>query len=386
MPPGTSADRHVRLPYIDALRGIACLWVIFYHASIYGMPPFPEHSDPLLAPFNPHYAVSIGYLGVHLFLVLSGFCLTYPLLRRTPLSEVRLDLRDFARRRAKRILPPYYVALALFAPIAYDASSPLYHPTVWFDVPAHLLLIHNVFPETINTINGSFWSLALECQLYLLFPLLLGLARKYGFAPLLLLSLAIGVLWQRGCLAFPPPADTFEWNAPRFYAVPGRLFQFVCGMAAACLITEGRSIGPERISRGAMGTLAAIAPIAVLATRSASSQFTVWADHLWAIVFAALVVTLHQESPARFEGRVGRIIVGVGTLSYSLYLVHQPLLQLIRGRLLTLTDLPPVVNSFVFWLFALPLVIMAGRVFYGLVESPKWRHSSRAVSGERSAV
>jgi len=111
--PTLQAFEQGRLPFIDGLRGVAILSVLLYHCWVHTI------RTPLLFSLGGRHVdvtapLHLGYLGVHLFLVLSGFCLTFPLARRGP-SGMVLDLRRFFRRRALRILPPYYVALGVFS-------------------------------------------------------------------------------------------------------------------------------------------------------------------------------------------------------------------------------------------------------------------------------
>src|SRR5262249_667308 len=101
--------RRPRLLYLDGLRGLGMLMVLAYHGWVHpvGVPirvPLLRWSVDVTAPLH------FGYIGVHLFLLLSGFCLAFPLVG----SGLRVDPALFARRRAQRILPPYYAALALF--------------------------------------------------------------------------------------------------------------------------------------------------------------------------------------------------------------------------------------------------------------------------------
>lgn len=160
-----------RLPFIDGLRGLALLMVLVYHAWLHGV------GAPILLSL-PGFEVDVtapaffGFAGVRLFVVLSGFCLTYPLAH----GELRVDLGRFWRRRARRILPPCYVALAVFLLLRALA----HRPTEPGDILTHLLLIHNLFPQWLLSINGAWWTLALEAQFYLVFPLLVASFRMWG--------------------------------------------------------------------------------------------------------------------------------------------------------------------------------------------------------------
>src|SRR5262245_33011004 len=105
-----------RLSFIDGLRGLAVLMVLTYHCWVHTIGE--RHLPVTVAFLHRNVDVTIplhlGYVGVHLFLVLSGFCLTYPLVREG-VAGMRLELGRFFRRRAWRILPPYYVALLIFS-------------------------------------------------------------------------------------------------------------------------------------------------------------------------------------------------------------------------------------------------------------------------------
>ena len=103
-----------RMDYIDALRGVACLLVLVFHN--FGGVASPAIVSSRLS-FWPKLGLTLtgfGWIGVPLFLVLSGFCLFYPIVSKMPIDQVNVDPRTFYRRRARRILPPYYAALFLF--------------------------------------------------------------------------------------------------------------------------------------------------------------------------------------------------------------------------------------------------------------------------------
>ncbi|MBB6049415.1 acyltransferase family protein [Armatimonas rosea] len=373
------------LAFVDFLRGVACLWVVVFHANGWQVLPDWRSTDPLVSPLATVglSVAQLGYLGVHLFLVLSGFCLTYPVLRRAggDLSQTRLNLREFAVRRARRILPPYYVALALVALVALTlAEAPMRHPVIgWgWDVLAHAFLVHNLSSKTVLTLNGSFWSLGLEAQWYVAFPLVLAWARRKGWLAPALGTLVLGVAWQRLVWArlpgYPEAPEVSVGNA-WLYALPARLFEFVCGMVAAQWVAKGRGRATPVLL-----ALAGSLPLLVVATLAARGRFGVWHDHLWGIAFALMLVGLSAVPGAWFAGRVPRLLVGVGTVSYSLYLVHEPLIaftSVFTELFLKDQFLPRVA---IFWGGLLPFCLLTARVFYHCFEAPWLKKKAPALA------
>ena len=139
----------------------------------------------------------LGYVGVHLFLLLSGFCLSWAYVGDAPRP---FKGREFLIRRATRILPAYYVAMVISAILAAPHTSAL---GLTWQLLTHATMTHNLFRSTVLGLNGPFWSLALECQLYVLFPLmLLGLLRIGSVGTLALVLLLqtvfrVVALWYR---------------------------------------------------------------------------------------------------------------------------------------------------------------------------------------------
>ena len=123
------------------------------------------------------YPLSLGWSGVALFFVISGFCIHYSFLKHVASSPGKPFLKQFFWKRFWRIYPPYLIGLGVFFYLMlrhHDAGATA--GNFW----SHLLLIHNFGSVTFNGINPSFWSLAVEMQFYLLFPLVLMLRGKIG--------------------------------------------------------------------------------------------------------------------------------------------------------------------------------------------------------------
>src|SRR5690242_6107960 len=188
-PPADGAAPRERLAGLDGIRGLAALFVVINHVFLRAFPGYPVDHAPFWAgPFI------YGRFAVVVFIVLSGFSLA--------LSPARRDWRlggaaRFARRRARRILPAYWAALAFSVAVAWLVVAPPGQgaPGVK-SVAVNGLLVQNLIGAP--TPNRSFWSLAVEAQLYVVFPLLLLLVRRWGavlmLAAVVLVVAAVGIV------------------------------------------------------------------------------------------------------------------------------------------------------------------------------------------------
>src|SRR4030095_1399134 len=184
-----------RLRSIDALRGIAALGVVFYHAIEQGEKVVPQGflGYPVRAL---QFVSSFGYIGVFLFFVISGFCIHLQWAKsRANQQSPSINFGAFWRRRIRRLYPPYLIAFALFLiMMAVTTGIDVTHFIV-YDVVMHLLMLHNLDPNSCYSINGVFWTLAIEEQLYLAYFLLLFLRTRWGWGPTLLVCAAARVGW-----------------------------------------------------------------------------------------------------------------------------------------------------------------------------------------------
>ena len=354
-----------RVESIDVVRGVACLWVLLHHS-------YQSWRWRVRLPVLWHVesVAQVGYLGVHLFLVISGFVLFFPVVRRHGPRGVTVDVRSFVARRARRILPPYYIAMGVLL-VAYPWLAPRGATSCGGvgDVLAHVTMVFNCRSQTVATINGAFWSLALEWQLYLAFPVLLWVCRRGGLWAVVGLTLAVAVGWQT--LVAPrhvPTGPTAGWIWPDqvvwYYALPGRCFEFAMGMAAAAAVAAGWRW------RVAVAAAAVAVCVPVGAHLSLSThQFGPFKDQIWGTAFAAVLVVAAALPPAVARLAPVRLLAWVGSISYSVYLVHGPLLQL-AANWVDAARLTPEQRPWLFLTVGLPALVAAGFGFHLLAERP----------------
>ena len=219
----SSAYTGERLDVLDGLRGLAIALVVWYHAWLVSGQGI----------FGLNFIAEAGFLGVDLFFFISGFCIFYPYARAMREGRPGPTMRRFFTRRAIKILPSYLLALAVFG-IVYHArfASPA-EAAIQF--VSHLTFMHTLTPLTFGAISGPLWTIGVEVQFYLLFPLIYPRLRK---SPLLtfVLLLAFSEAY-RFVVAKAGLGSTFLF----INQLPAYLDVFGSGMFGAYLITARRS-------------------------------------------------------------------------------------------------------------------------------------------------
>jgi peptidoglycan/LPS O-acetylase OafA/YrhL len=187
-----------RLRGIDALRGAAAMGVVVYHAVVQGQQVLPNNL--LQYPVRlVQFASSFGYIGVFLFFVISGFCIHLQWARaKAAGSEPEIRFISFWKRRIRRLYPPYMIALLLFLLMTAATVGLSLTQFFFYDLGMHLLMLHNLDAKTCYTINGVFWTLAIEEQLYLAYFLLLFIRSRWGWG----VTLSVCLLARLGWMGF----------------------------------------------------------------------------------------------------------------------------------------------------------------------------------------
>ena len=193
----------LRLHYLDGIRGLAALMVVMNHAQLQSN----WHGGTTLAQriqFNMLEVFSNGRTAVAVFIVLSGYSLMIPVARSAE-GSLRGGTLQYLRRRAIRILPPYYAALFIIlileslVPELSSNQIPQWQTALPFfthgAILSHLLLVHNWNSHWLFKIDPPAWTVATEWQIYFVFPLvLLPLWKRYGNTIAILIAFFVGFL------------------------------------------------------------------------------------------------------------------------------------------------------------------------------------------------
>ena len=358
-------SRRQRLAGLDGLRGLAALFVVVNHVFLRAFPGYPVDHAPFWAgPFI------YGRFAVIVFIVLSGFSLALSPARH----GWRLDaVSRFAQRRARRILPAYWAALAFSLAVAW-----LVVPQPGQGVPnAKSVVVNGLLAQNVvraPSPNASFWSMAVEAQLYIAFPLMLLMVRRWGaiamVATVTLVVATVGVVGPH-----ISGVETFVIQSP-----PDLAALFAVGVLTAGIVgaSEARKSWP-------WGWLALAAAAPVVAT--IWWQGSVWTlHHLFWIDLAlgpaiacllAGLATGHAAPLLRLLD--ARPVRTLGLSSYSLYLIHGPIVVLVYEKIVAGRVGQGVPAFLVSLALVLPLTIVFARVFASVFETPFLRQ--RRTSG-----
>lgn len=364
----------VEFRYLDGMRGVAALAVVIFHTFLFtGREGQAALELPLIG-----WIVGYGYLGVPIFIVLSGYVLMMPL-TRSPTLQFRGGVTKFWGRRAKRILPPYFaallvsLALIVCVPVMNRQSGTAWDSKIPVDlggVLSHLVLIHHVSPNWAFQIDGPLWSVALEWQIYFFMPLLL-LPLFRRFSPWIVTPVITVVMLGASFLGFA------QW------AHPWLLGLFAAGMFAAQL-----TMAPTvRRSTARWLTATVISSVVLLVILSPFIQGKVWFSEIIAGGgFMALLVILGRRTTAGKSIGIFRLFQSkplryVGLVSYSVYLLHSPLLAL-GNLLVTPLGLPLRVHYSVMMLLVVPVTLGICWLFFQGVE----RHFQNSHQARESAT
>jgi peptidoglycan/LPS O-acetylase OafA/YrhL len=369
----------LRFHGLDTLRAAAILVVMLYHLNMYSLLP---------AALNP--IASVGWAGVDLFFVLSGFLIGSQLLKPY-LNGATPSLKEFYSRRAYRILPAYLTVLFLYltVPSWREAPGP-YAPWQYFSFTWNLFLLH--YPE--GRAFSHVWSLCVEEHFYLFLPLLLLIFMRRPAVwktVLFVLAIVLGGIALRAWLLYhvilKPDAPSVSMMRYIYYPTYSRLDGLAIGVSLAIL----RSFRPSSWSRIARhGNLLFICGVVAVvgALRLCNFDYPspdLPASILFAFPMLAIGFGLMVASAVCDRGMLKRRVPGaapLAALAYSLYLTHKSVAHVTHQLL-------PVWTAQADWrsacIYAVACLSVASLLYFA-VERPFLRLRFKRSARQKSAL
>jgi peptidoglycan/LPS O-acetylase OafA/YrhL len=391
-----------RLVSIDVLRGLAILAVLAIHIPHYAPGGWREHRFFWLS-----FLADFGYLGVPLFVVISGFCI-HRLAAKQLASGIELKVSwiNFWKRRFWRLYPPYIAAIALSIATVFVTKGEWVQPLGEFrwDLLSHVGMFHNLTHDYSTSLgNGAFWSLGMEEQLYGLYAVLLLLVAKWKWRKTLMIVVGIAVCWRvLSAVVLATSVGPLPYSLGNWHQWP---FAYWLHWTLGALAVDA-SFGNVQLPRwarspwtifvcGVFGFATNLKTWLFLKETSVSRTLPSWLlsdssmqlmSQLGELAFAfgafALVNWgLSRERSEGWRSPVARCTAALGRISYSVYLIHIPVLAFLETYL-------PFGHGERDWVLRyatyLPIILAVGGGFYWAVE--RWFISMRPVTRPEPAA
>ncbi len=377
---GAAATDHRRWASIDAIRAVAALSVLTAHAYLYGGVPTDSTTGRVADALAD---------GVWLFFVVSGFLIAGPflqcLLRGGPVPPVA----RYARRRAARILPGYWIAFAaILVLVTGDEISS------WWQVPVHLVLAHMLVPDEGQKLFFVAWTLSLEAIFYVLVPIGAVLVARIrrgaavepgplaaGIAGLWMLSVLLGLLLA----AVDPFLDPDASGLTKVLLAAVDMGAFAPGLLV--FLAESDAVADRQglwaryrdLARRPGLTLPLATVLWIIAERIPTATDPVAFVLFLPIISTAAALVVATVLSGALERRLGRVfalLAPVGLISYGVYLWHWVILQVLQRHDLIIIDdnHPPawLVHIVLLAALALPVALLS----WVFVERPLIRRTA----------
>jgi peptidoglycan/LPS O-acetylase OafA/YrhL len=346
---------------LDVVRGLMAWWVVVGHVLAFA--GFQENNVPSVIAVVMH-----GAYAVNIFMMMSGFVIA------KLLADKNESYKVFITRRLLRIYPVFFVALAvailvrpLYMHILLDSRAPLpwHYERIWDaennhfwpHILAHWSMLYGVIPESTLryagiALLGPAWSMTIEFQYYLVAPLLIFTARRFGTKGWITLIVVAGLVSE----VF---GATLQGNFPT--SLPTFLPLFLAGMTSYLIYAKTK----EQEAKVPADILLAGAPLLYLVTGSVPAT-------IWAVAMALILANGDSPVVSRMKSLLNRpSLLFLGKISYSTYLIHYPILWLAKALVACVAlHANPFVVALALFALTTPATLGASALLYHFVEKP----------------
>jgi len=309
-------------PFLDGIRGIAILWVFLFHSlgASYGWDHFRWHG--LFRSFDEPrslvllFPLSLGSFGVAIFFAVSGFCIHLSHIRNREKGWIY-----FFNRRFFRIYPAYLAAILIFFFLWPWHHYSLHSASSIRSITSHLIGVHNLYINTKFDINPSMWSIGTELQLYAVYPLLLLIMSRFGWGHGLIAMLVFELFFKTIGSGIADDNQSLQ-----LFALSNSPFAYWFSWAIGAYVAENATIKRRESFKWVdfrwliFFNFAAFlySPLAFISFPLIAFTTAVAIDRLIANRWHAIKFPLSRT--------VWNHLTWLGIISYSVYLVHQPVL------------------------------------------------------------
>ena len=310
------------LPFLYNLRGIAILSVYLLHSYVLSLGISDLEWSGYFRKFDFSFSYlllfpfSYGSAGVAIFFVISGFCIH--------LSHARSEDSNwlsFFRKRFCRIYPPYLVALCIFFFLPPWGSFSFETSTRSLQFFSHLLLAHNLYAESYFSINPAFWSIAIEVQLYALYPILTWITGKYGWKSGILVVATVELAIRTSLSLYRvinwSPLPVFIFCSP---------FAFWLSWSIGAYLAESYLKNKRNVLTFLrLDFMIITALTAPLFKPTEAFAFLIY-SLTTGVAINHFISNVSRISEHKFYSRFWLHLSKLGRVSYSFYLIHQPII------------------------------------------------------------
>ncbi|MFN7141224.1 MAG: acyltransferase family protein, partial [Limisphaerales bacterium] len=352
---------------VNFLRAVAAILVLVYHV----IELTQWHNFPAAWPYRTFY---LGWLGVDLFFVISGFVIGLAAIKVYRESDGSYR-RSFMKRRLARIVPLYLFTAVVFLFFIEPGLLQMKFKTLMAHVFAHLGFVHNWFYKTHGSINGPNWSVAVEMQFYLLAILFAPVLSKVK--PWKLLFWGIVLAWLTRFAAFWWTMDRGDSHRTFIFSsqVPGNADQFAFGIFLSRLYLDGTLKEWAQRWQG-RGHWILFAGVVAIGTAALLTTFQFWpGGTYWKNVYMvtfwrtgvavsfAMLVALFCLLPDLSRSWYFQPLNYLGEISYGIYLWHLPVI-------LSLKRVLPPDDRFLLLKMSVILTLILASLSWHLIEKP----------------